>query len=77
MYLHMRLISKTHQNINDQADYMTLNSLSHVNKTTKGPIISTLDTRSFADESHTDPDDHPHLVFLEKPLKLLSNTLIT
>ena len=42
-------------------------------KTTKGPIISILDTRSFADESHMDPDDHPYLVFLEKPLKLTSN----
>ena len=50
MHLDMRLISKSHQNIDDQADYMTLNSLPHVNKTTKGPIISTLDVRSFADE---------------------------
>ena len=75
MYLNMRLVSKTHQDINDQVDNMTLNSLSHVNKTTKGPIISALDTRSFADESHIDPDDHPHLVFLEKPLKLPCNNI--
>ena len=65
MYLDMRLVSKSHQNIDGQADYTTLNSLSHVAKTTKGPIISTLDTRSFADESHIDPDDHLCLVFLE------------
>ena len=24
---------------------------------------------------HVDPDDHPYLVFLEKPLKLTSNNL--
>ena len=75
MYLDMRLISKTHQNIDDQADYMTLNSLLHSDKTTKGPIISALDTRPFADESHIDPEEHPHLVFLEKPLKLASNNI--
>ena len=26
--------------------------------------------RSFGDESHIDPDDHPCLVFLDKPLKI-------
>ena len=54
---------------------MTLNSLSYANKTTKGPIISALDTRSIADESHIDPDDYPCLVFLEKSLKLPSNNI--
>ena len=39
------------------------------------PISSALDLRSFADESHIDPDDHPHLVFLEKPLKLSQNNI--
>ena len=58
MYLDMRLLSKSHQNIDDQADYMTLNSLLHSDETTNGPIISALDTRSFAE-----PDDHPHLLF--------------
>ena len=29
MYLDMRLVSKFNQDINDQADYTTLNSLSH------------------------------------------------
>ena len=75
MYLDMRLISKSNQNINDQADYTTLNSLLHSDKTTKGPIVCALDTRPFADESHIDPDDHPHLVFLEKPLKLAPNNI--
>ena len=69
----MRLISKSNQNIDEQADYTTLNLLFYSNKTTKGPIISALDTRPFADESHIDPDGHPCLVFLEKPLKLSSN----
>ena len=58
MYLDMRLVSKSHQSIDDQAYYMTLNSLLHNDKTTKGPITSALDTRPFADESHIDPDDH-------------------
>ena len=71
----MRPVSKTHQDIDDKADYMILNSLSHVNKITKDPITSTLDTRSFANESHIDPHDHPHLVFLEKTLKLPSNNI--
>ena len=35
MYLDMRLISKSDQNIDDQADYTTLNLLLHSNKTTK------------------------------------------
>ena len=71
----MRLVSKSHQGIDDQADYMTLSSLSHVDKTKNGPIISALDTRLFADESHIDPDDHPFLVFLEKHLKSTSNNI--
>ena len=75
MYLDMRLVSKSFQDINDQVDYTTLNSLSHVDKTAKGPITSALDTRSFADESDIDPDDHPCFVFLEKPLKLPSNII--
>ena len=36
----------------------------------KVPIISALDLRSFTDESHIDNDDHPCLVFLDKPLKI-------
>ena len=70
IYLDMRLISKITQNINDQADFTTLNSLLHNNTAPKGSIISALDLRSFADELHIDNDDHPCLVFLEKPLKM-------
>ena len=70
MYLDIRLISKSTQNINDQADFTTLNSLLHNDTTPKGPIISALDLRSFADESHIDNDDYPCLVFLDKPLKI-------
>ena len=75
MYLDVRLISKITQNINNQADFTTLNSLLHNDNTTKGPISSALDLRAFADESHIDPDDHPHLVFLEKPLKSSQNNI--
>ena len=59
MYLDVRLISKITQNINDQADYTTLNTLPHNENTDRGPISSALDLRSFADESHIYPDDHP------------------
>ena len=70
MYLDVRLISKFTQNINDQANFTTLNLLLHSDKTKKGPITSALDLRPFTDKSHIDADDHPHLVLLEKPLKL-------
>ena len=36
----------------------------------KGPIASALDLSPFTDESHIHNDDHPHLVFLDKPLKI-------
>ena len=36
----------------------------------KAQLVSTLDLRSFADESHIHDDDHPCLVFLDKPLKI-------
>ena len=45
MYLDVSLISKITQNINDQADFTTLNSLQHNDITLKGPITSTLDLR--------------------------------
>ena len=70
MYLDIRLISKATENINDQADYTTLNLLQHNDNTIKGPILSALDSRSFADESHIHDDDHPHLVFLDTPSKI-------
>ena len=75
MYLDIRLISKITQNINDQANFTTLNSLLHNKNKKSGPISSALDLRSFAEESHRDPDDHPHLVFLENPLKLPQNNI--
>ena len=65
MHLDVRLISEFTQNINDKADFTISNSLLHSDNTTKGPVISALDLRPFADKSHVDADDHPHLVFLE------------
>ena len=75
MYLDVSLISKITQNINDQANFTTLNSLLHNENTNRGTISSALDLISFADESHIDPDDHSCLVFLEKPLKLPQNNI--
>ena len=75
IYLDVWLISKITQNINNQADFTTLNFLLHNENTNRGPISSAMDLRSFADEFHIDPDDHPHLAFLENPLKLPQNNI--
>ena len=70
MYLDIRLISKSTEHINDQADFTTLNSLQHNDITLKGSNNFHFRFKTFADESHIDNNDHPCLLFLDKPLKI-------
>ena len=52
-------------------------NLSHTQYNKHRPLQSAIDERAFADEAHIAPDNHPWLVFLDKPMlidKPIKNT---
>ena len=77
MYLDIWLIGKENEHINDQAIYSGMTNLSHAQYNKHRPLQSATDERAFVDESHITTDDHPQLVFLDKPMlieKSIKNT---
>ena len=70
MYLNVKLINKGHKSVNGQSDITTIDALNHLENKQKGPLQSAIDNRSLADESHIEADDHPCLVFLDKPIDM-------
>ena len=70
MYLDIRLLGKEHEHINDQAIYSRVTNLSHFSCNKHDSLQSAIKERAFADESHIAPDDHPWLVFLDKPMPI-------